>query len=86
EPPADSPARKAQELFDEAKVTVDSTRQLEILAEIERLDLENVWEILTVGTGSNIKVVKNNFRNVPDVNYCVLYDSDAWAEQYFIAQ
>ncbi len=86
EPAADSPARRAQELFDEAKVTVDSARQLEILAEIERMDLENAWEVLTVGTGSNIKIVKNNFRNVPDVNYCVLHDSDSWAEQYFIAQ
>ncbi|GIV78123.1 ABC transporter substrate-binding protein [Litorilinea aerophila] len=84
EPPADSPARKAQLLFDEAKVTVDSARQMEILEEIERLDLENVWEILTVGPGPNIKIVKNNFRNVPEVNYCVLHDSDAWAEQYYI--
>lgn len=86
EPPADHPARRAQELFDKAKITVDSARQLEILAEIERLDLENAWEVLTVGTGSNIKIVKNNFRNVPSVNYCVLHDSDSWAEQYFISQ
>lgn len=86
EPPEDHPARQAQLLFDEAKVTVDSERQLEILAEIERLDLENAWEVLTVGTGANIKIVKNNMRNIPEVNYCVLHDSDAWAEQYFIAQ
>ncbi len=85
-PPEGSPARRAQELFDEAKVTVDSERQLEILQEIERLDLENVWEVLTVGPGPNIKIVKNNFRNVPEENYCVLYDSDSWAEQYFIEE
>jgi peptide/nickel transport system substrate-binding protein len=86
EPPADSPARRAQELFDEAKVTVDSARQLEILAEIERLNLENVWEVLTVGPGPNIKIVRNDFHNVPEVNYCVLYDSDSWAEQYYISE
>jgi len=86
EPPADSAARRAQELFDEAKVTVDSERQLEILAEIERLDLENVWEVLTVGPGATLRIVKNNFHNVPDVNYCVLHDSDSWAEQYYISE
>lgn len=84
EPAEDSPARQAQKLYDEAKVTVDSQKQLEILNQIERLDLENVWEILTVGPGPNIKIVKNNFLNVPDVNYCVLHDSDSWAEQYYI--
>lgn len=86
EPPADSPARQAQLLFDEAKVTVDSARQLEILAEIERLDLENVWEVLTVGPGPTVRIAKNNIHNVPEVNYCVLHDSDAWAEQYFISE
>jgi hypothetical protein len=59
---------------------------VEILTEIERLNLENVWEVLTLGPGPNIKIVKNNFHNVPDVNYCQLYDSDSWAEQYFIEQ
>ncbi|HEY65434.1 MAG TPA: ABC transporter substrate-binding protein [Caldilineae bacterium] len=79
-------ARRAQQLFDEAKVTVDTDKQLELLTEIERLDLKNVWEVLTLGPGPNIRIVKNNFRNVPEVNYCVLHDSDAWAEQYFIKQ
>lgn len=86
EPAADSPARLAQELYDEAKVTVDPAAQLEILAEIERMNLENVWEILTVGPGPNVKIVKNNFLNVPNENYCVLYDSDSWAEQYYIEE
>jgi len=86
EPPADSDARRAQELYDEAKITVDPARQLEILTEIERLDLKNAWEVLTVGPGPNIRIVKNNFHNVPEVNYCVLHDSDSWAEQYFIEQ
>ncbi|MEZ4637807.1 MAG: hypothetical protein R2856_23100 [Caldilineaceae bacterium] len=86
EPAADSPAKRAQELFDEAKVTVDSARQLEILAEIERLDLENVWEVLTVGPGPNIRIVRNDMHNFAEVNYCVLHDSDSWAEQYYISQ
>lgn len=86
ESPADSPARQAQLLFDEAKVTVDAQRQLEILAEIERLNMENVWEVLTVGPGPTVRIAKNSIHNVPEENYCVLYDSDAWAEQYFIAE
>lgn len=44
EPPAGSPARRAQELFDEAKVTVDSNRQLEILAEIE-CSVASAWRL-----------------------------------------
>lgn len=83
-PPEGHPARIAQELFDEAKVTVDTDRQLEILAEIERMNLENVWEILTVGPGATVRIVKNNFHNVPLENLCQLHDSDMWAEQYYI--
>jgi peptide/nickel transport system substrate-binding protein len=85
EPPADHPARIAQQLYDEALVTVDPARQLELLAEIERLNLENVWEVLTVGPAATIRIVKNNFHNVPAENYCQLYDSDQWAEQYYIS-
>ncbi|MGI6208441.1 MAG: ABC transporter substrate-binding protein [Anaerolineae bacterium] len=79
-------ARKGQLLFDEAKVTVDSARLLDILAEIQRLDLKNAWEVLTVGAGPTIQICKNNFRNVPEVPYSLLHDSDNWAEQYFIRQ
>ncbi len=85
EAPEGHPAQLAQALFDQAKVTVDPAGQLEILADIEALSLENVWEILTVGPAASIKIVKNNFLNVPTVNYCQLYDSDSWAEQYYFA-
>jgi peptide/nickel transport system substrate-binding protein len=84
-PPDDHPARTAQLLYDEAKATIDAERQLELLGEIETLNLENAWEILTVGPAANVRIVKNNFHNVPAENYCQLYDSDAWAEQYFIS-
>ncbi|NPV08488.1 MAG: ABC transporter substrate-binding protein [Anaerolineae bacterium] len=77
-------ARKGQLLFDEAKVTVDTNKLLDILAEIQRLDLRNIWEVLTVGAGPGITIVKNNFRNVPEVPFSLLHDSDNWAEQYFI--
>jgi peptide/nickel transport system substrate-binding protein len=85
-PAEESDARKAQLLFDQAKVTVDAEKQIEILTEIERLNLANVWEILTVGPGPNIRIAKNSIHNVPEVNYCVLHDSDTWAEQYYIDQ
>jgi peptide/nickel transport system substrate-binding protein len=84
-PPDGHPARMAQQLYDEAKVTLDPARQLEILAEIEVLNLENVWEVLTVGPAASVRIVKNNFHNVPTENFCQLYDSDLWAEQYYIA-
>lgn len=86
EPEEGTPERQGQILFDEAKVTVDAARQLEILTEIERLNLENVWEVLTVGPGPTVRIARNDIHNVPEVNYCVLYDSDAWAEQYFISE
>lgn len=79
-------ARKAQQLFDEAKVTVDTNKLLEILAEIQRLDLGNIWEVLTLGAGPTIQIAKNNFRNVPEVPFSLLHDSDNWAEQYYIEQ
>jgi len=78
--------RQGQLLFDKAKVTVDTDELLNILAEIQRLDLKNVWEVLTVGAGPGITIVKNNFRNVPDYQISLLSDSDMWAEQYFIKQ
>ncbi len=79
-------ARRAQQLFDEAQVTIDTQKQLDILKEIERLDLKNIWEVLTLGPGPTIMIAKNNFRNVPEEPYCWLHDSDSWAEQYFIKQ
>lgn len=80
-----SDARIAQQLYDEALVTVDPARQLEILAEIEALNLANAWEIMTVGPAANLRIVRNDFHNVPLDNFCQLYDSDAWAEQYYIS-
>lgn len=84
-PEDDSPGRIAQQLYDEALVTVDPTRQLEILGDIETLNLENAWEILTVGPSASLRIVRNDFHNVPADNFCQLYDSDAWAEQYYIS-
>jgi len=79
-------AKRAQEIFDEIKVTVDPAKQLELKTEAERLYLKNVWDVCTLGYGPTIIIVKNNFRNVPEETYCVLHDSDNWAEQYFIKQ
>jgi len=59
-------ARKAQQLYDEFKVTIDPERQIELGREIVRLHAENVWMIGTAGMVPAIVVVKENFRNVPE--------------------
>jgi peptide/nickel transport system substrate-binding protein len=56
--------RRAMDLYDEYKVTVDAQRQLEIGREIVRMSTENLWVVGTVGMVPNPVVVKNNFRNV----------------------
>ncbi len=59
-------ARESQKLYDQLKVTVDQAKQVEIMTEIYRLYLKNLWSIITVGRYPAPMIVKNNFRNVPE--------------------
>ena len=57
--------RKAQEIYDEIKTTVDPDKQRELSEEIFRLFLKNVWAIPMTGQYPQPVVVKKNFINVP---------------------
>jgi|HigsolmetaAR201D_1030396.scaffolds.fasta_scaffold03967_6 peptide/nickel transport system substrate-binding protein len=58
--------KKAQELYDAYRATVDPAKQLEIGRELVRMSSEGLWTIGTVGMVPELVVVKNNFRNVPE--------------------
>lgn len=56
--------KKAMDLFDEYRATVDSARQIEIGKELVKISSENLWTIGTVGLVPGPVVVKDNFMNV----------------------
>ena len=58
--------KKAYELFDQFRATIDPAKQVEIGKQIVKARAENLWIIGTVGAVPSIPVVKNNFRNVPE--------------------
>ncbi|CAG1015478.1 MAG: ABC transporter substrate-binding protein [Anaerolineae bacterium] len=64
EPTADF--KKAMDLYDEYKLTVDPARQNEICKEIVSMSTTNLWTLGTVGLTPNPVVVKNNFMNVAE--------------------
>ncbi|MGQ9632382.1 MAG: ABC transporter substrate-binding protein [bacterium] len=62
--------RKAIDLYERAKLTVDEGERNRLTEEMIRLSVENVWAIGTVGLNPGVMsfgVAKNNFRNVPEV-------------------
>ncbi|MCD6290731.1 MAG: ABC transporter substrate-binding protein, partial [Anaerolineae bacterium] len=59
-------AREAQKIYDELKMTTDADKQVELMTQIYRLYLKNVWSIITVGRYPAPMIVKKNFRNVPE--------------------
>ncbi|MGQ9630108.1 MAG: ABC transporter substrate-binding protein [bacterium] len=68
EPPGD--LMKIVELRERAIATTDEQEQIRLVKEIFRLNTENLWTIGTVGGSPMVMgviVVKNNFRNVPEV-------------------
>lgn len=79
--------KKAMELFDKFIVTTDKLQRLRLGKQLIRLSAENVWSIGTVGLIPNPVVVKNNFRNVPEVlfsEHLLLTPRNAFPEQFFI--
>jgi peptide/nickel transport system substrate-binding protein len=59
-------ALEAQQIYDQIKVTVDPDEQIELMKDIYRIWLRNVWTIVTVGRYPAPMIVKNNFHNVPE--------------------
>ena len=83
--------RKVQDLTEQGK-GVSEAERIKMGQEIFRLNADNVWTIGTVGLSPmvmGIVVVKNNFRNVPEIapnNVVVGTPGSARPEQFFIKQ
>lgn len=90
EQPPSGPEREAYELyFSKVKNSSDPDDIIKYMREIVRLNMENLWYIGTVGDLPHIVIVKNNFRNVPEVavsDWLQKTPGNTWPEQYFIKQ
>ena len=61
------PIRRCIELFRQIEETPDEARQIRLFREILALNRENLWVIGIVGGMPSIVLVKDTFRNVPEV-------------------
>jgi peptide/nickel transport system substrate-binding protein len=89
EPPVGSDIRKTREIYEEIKVTVDPEKQKELWSQINELNKENVFVLGIATAPPELVIVKNNFRNVPDVavsDWNLLTPGATAPEQYFIKQ
>ena len=64
-PPPD--IQKCMELYGQIEQTPDQQEQIRIFKEIIELNRKNLWVIGTIGEVPILVLVKNNFRNVPEV-------------------
>ena len=64
-PPA--PMLRALELFGELQRTMDEQEQIRLFKEIIEINRQNLWAIGGVGAVPQIFIVKDSFRNVPEV-------------------
>lgn len=88
-PPEGSPERRAYEIYAQVKATTDRDELVALMRELIRLNVENHWYIGTVGDMPHIVIVKNNFRNVPEMavsDWLQKTPGNTWPEQYFIKQ
>ena len=65
EPPPDM--LRALDLFGQIELTVDEEEQIRLFKEIIEINRQNLWVIGTVGAIPQLFIVKNTFRNVPEV-------------------
>jgi len=89
DPPAGSDIRKTREIYEEIKITVDPDKQKDLWRQILELNKENVFVIGIATAPPELVIVKNNFRNVPDVavsDWNLLTPGATAPEQYFIKQ
>jgi len=87
EPPVGSDIRKTREIYEEIKITVDPEKQKELWSQINDLNQENVFVLGIATAPPELVIVKNNFRNVPDVavsDWNLLTPGATAPEQYFI--
>ena len=82
-PPKD--IARLQELWDKIKITVDEKEMGQLAEEINQLHIKNIWMIGTVGESPWVVVVKNNFRNIPEVlTVAGICPDNADPEQWFM--
>ncbi len=89
EPPAGSDIRKTCDLYDQIKTTVDTEEQKRLFRQILELNKENLWCIGICTAPPEVVVVKNAFRNVPELagsDWQLLTPGNAMTEQFFIRQ
>lgn len=87
EPPA--AARRQQELYDELQITVDATRQDEIMNEILEIAAEQFWVMGITKYYKGYGIVRNSFKNVPEVVWqwhVSAAPAQTNPEQYYIEQ
>jgi peptide/nickel transport system substrate-binding protein len=60
--------REVQQLYDQLRASADEAERLELGKQIVRMSSERLWTIGTVGMVPGLVVVKNNFRNVPELH------------------
>jgi peptide/nickel transport system substrate-binding protein len=87
EPPGD--LRTVQELYDACAATADLQEQVDLFKQIIDLNKENVWVIGACSAPPEVVIVKNNFRNVPEMavsDWHLLTEANTNIEQYFIRQ
>jgi len=80
---------KLQELWTEIKITPDEKKRAQLIDEFIKLQIKNIWIVGTVGKIPLPAVVKNNFRNVPEVRLIddtLRTPKNADVEQFFIEQ
>ena len=86
EPPVDSDIRKVREIYEEIKITVDPDKQKQLWRQILELNKENLWVLGIATAPPELVIVKNNFRNVPEVavsDWNLLTPGATAPEQYF---
>jgi peptide/nickel transport system substrate-binding protein len=74
------------EIYDEAMTTLDEARQIELIKEAVTIHAENLWRIGVCGGFDAPFLVKNDFRNVPEVSFSdnpLLAPGHTHPEQYF---
>jgi peptide/nickel transport system substrate-binding protein len=80
-------AKKAQELYQQIRITADPAKQDELMSQILAIAEEEFWAIGTVTWAPSYGIVQNNFKNVP----ATMFEAENWPspgptnpEQYFI--
>ena len=58
---------RCMEIYDKIEASADDAEQIALFKDIMRINAENLWVIGLVGEMPTISVVKNTFRNVPEV-------------------